>query len=166
MTAAEFWGLLGVFVGGALPWLEAVIVIPAGIIAGLSPVLVVIFGTVGNLLTVGVSAWFGAEIRDWFRRRRRDREVRKNGVDFAEWKAEKRERREQKIKRVMARGGMPLLALLGPIGLGTQFTAVAAVAMGVSPTRSFVWVGAGTVLWTIVAAAATLAGFEIFGIGG
>lgn len=55
------WGLLGVFAGGAFPWLEAIVVIPAGIFAGLPVVPVVIAGAGGNLLTVGIAAYAGEE---------------------------------------------------------------------------------------------------------
>jgi len=44
VSAAELWGLLGVLLGGAIPWLEAVVVIPAGIIAGLPAVPVILAG--------------------------------------------------------------------------------------------------------------------------
>ena len=37
----EQLGLLGVFIGGAIPWFEAIAVVPAGIVLGLDPVLTV-----------------------------------------------------------------------------------------------------------------------------
>ena len=66
----------------------------------------------------------------------------------------------------MSRWGMPGLALLGPIGLGTQFSAIAAVALGVTARSAFLWVGAGTVAWSIAAAGLTLGGVSVAGIGG
>ena len=41
-----------VFLGAAIPWLEIALVIPLGIISGLSPVWVMILAFVGNMLTV------------------------------------------------------------------------------------------------------------------
>lgn len=65
----------------------------------------------------------------------------------------------------MTRWGMPGLAILGPLGLGTQLSALAAVAAGVSARVAFAWVGAGTVAWSVVAAVLTTAGASFFGIG-
>ena len=41
-----------VFLGGAIPWLEIALVVPLGIVSGLSPVGVMIAAFTGNLLTV------------------------------------------------------------------------------------------------------------------
>lgn len=161
MTGAQ-WALLGgVFLGGAFPWLEAIIVIPAGILAGLPAAAVVAAAVTGNLLTVALAAVYGQRARHWWiewRRRRRP-----DGDHPAT--AERRNRRQQRIDRVMTRWGMPGLAILGPLGLGTQISALAAVAVGVHARRAFVWVGAGTLGWSAVAAGLTLTGVSFAGIG-
>lgn len=164
MSTSEWWGLFTMFLGGAFPWLEAVVVIPGGIIAGLPVVPAVIAATAGNLLTVALSAWFGERIRDWFTHWRARREANKHDEHTLARKEAKRTKRQQRVVRVMNKGGMPLLAALGPI-IGTQFIAVTVVAMGISATRSFLWVSAGTIAWAVLAAAATIGGFEIIGIG-
>lgn len=149
------------FLGGALPWLEAVVVIPGGIIAGLPVVPVIIAATTGNLLTIGVAAWCGEQIRSWLTRRRDCREAKKHDEATLARKETKRVKRQRRVQRVMNLGGMPAVALVGPL-IGTQFIAVAVVAMGISATRSFLWVSAGTVAWAILAAVATIGGFEAF----
>lgn len=172
MSAAEWWGILGVFLGGATPWLEAPIVIPTGLIAGLPVVPVLLAAIIGNLLTVGIAAYFGEAMRSWFSRRRasRRRELDVEAEEHRRARTQHRrartQRRRARIEKVMDRGGLPLLALVGPVGLGTQVSAVVAVALGVRATTSFLWVSAGTVLWCVVAAYATLAGVEILGFGG
>lgn len=166
MSTAQWWGLLGMFLGGALPWLEAVVVIPAGIVTGLPLVPVIIAAVAGNLLTVALSAWFGERIMVWWSGRRQRREWLRNDPETAARKAAKRARRQQRIVRVMERGGMPALALFGPLIIGTQAAAIAAVALGTSAIRSFIWISAGTVLWAVLAAVATLTGFEALGFGG
>lgn len=161
MTSSQ-WAMLGaVFLGGAFPWLEAIIVIPAGILAGLPTALVIIAAVVGNLLTVALAAIYGERARRWWIERRRRR--RPDGDHPAT--AQRRNRRQQRIDRVMTRWGMPGLAVLGPIGLGTQLSALAAVAVGVRARQAFLWVGAGTVAWSGVAAALTLTGVSVAGIG-
>ena len=165
MSAAEWWGILGVFLGGATPWLEAPIVIPTGLIAGLPVVPVLLAAIIGNLLTVGIAAYFGEAMRSWFSRRRASRR-RELDVEAEAHRRVRTQRRQVRIEKVMERGGLPLLALVGPVGLGTQISAVVAVALGARATTSFLWVSAGTVLWCVVAAYATLAGVEILGFGG
>lgn len=169
MSAAELWGLLGVFVGGAIPWLEAVVVIPAGVVAGLPAVLVIIAGATGNLLTVGLAAFAGQWLKEkWsvWRQRRRAASGRAEDPDFDARRNEKALKRRSRIEKVMDRGGMPLLALLGPLGLGTQLSAVAAVAIGVRARSAFLWIGGATLAWCIVAGIAAVQGVELLGITG
>lgn len=45
----EQLGLFGVFLGGAIPWFEAIAVVPAGIILGLDPVLTVVFAAAAKM---------------------------------------------------------------------------------------------------------------------
>lgn len=164
MTGSEWSVLGGVFLGGAFPWLEAIVVIPIGILAGLPPVLVALVAVTGNLLTVGLAAVFGQRLRIWWTARRHARsETAAPSEDPA--KLERRNQRRVRIDRVMDRWGMLGLAVLGPIGLGTQLSALAAVALGVSAREAIVWVGAGTVAWSVVAAVLTVTGVSIAGIG-
>lgn len=169
MSAAQWWILLGAFIGGAIPWLEAVIVIPAVILTGGPVVPAVALAIVGNLLTVWLAAVFGERMRNWWVRRRRARRENareeNGGVEPNPQKAERWDRRMARIDRVMRRWGMPGLAILGPLGLGTQFSALAAVAVGQSSRAAFVWVGAGTIAWSLVATGLTLAGVSAFGVG-
>lgn len=162
MSIETFWGLLGVFAGGAFPWLEGIIVIPAGMLAGLPTVPVVLAGAVGNILTVGLSAYAG----EWFRQkwtafRHRRRAEKDEDLEERARKDAKAQRRQQRVVRVMDRGGLPLLSFLSPF-IGTQFCAVAAVAIGVRATPTFLWISVMTALWCVVAAWATLAGFQFF----
>lgn len=163
MSGADLALLGGVLLGGAIPWLEAIIVIPLGIVAGGPPVLVVLAGVTGNLLTLAVAAWFGERVRNWVRRRlAQQREAR--GEPSAGSPAV--QKRRQRIERIMNRWGMPGLAVLGPLGLGTQVSAVVAVAAGVGARVSFTWIAAGTLAWSAVAAVLAAYGVSFLGIGG
>lgn len=148
----ERLGLVGVLIGGAVPWLEAVTVIPAGILLGLPPVAVVVTAIVGNLATVAVASFAGEHVRTRLlarRRRRRSRDDEARGPTRSE--------------RVMARFGMPGLTILGPLGLGTQLSAAVAVSLGVSGRRAFLWVGASTVGWSVLTALLVVRGVDAFG---
>lgn len=153
----------GIVLGGALPWLEAVVVIP-GIIAGLPVILVVLAGVTGNLITVGLAAWFGERVRAWWIERRRGRRAVARHQEGPA--AGKRARRQARVDRIMARWGLPALALLGPIGLGTQVSAIVGVGSGARAGVTFAWIGGGTVAWSIVDAVAAVTDLSIAGIGG
>lgn len=73
--------------------------------------------------------------------------------------------RARRVQRVMQRWGLPGLALLGPIGLGTQLSAVLAISMGVSAWRTLAWIAAGTTAWCVVAAVLADAGMSFAGVG-
>ncbi|MDV6013587.1 small multi-drug export protein [Haloechinothrix sp. LS1_15] len=163
MSVSSVLMLIGVFLGGAAPWLEAIVVIPAGIVAGLHPAPTVIVGLVGNLLTVALAAWFGERIRLWWFARRRQRVTVGAGAGGAD--EQERPASWARVERVMNRWGLPALAVLGPIGLGTQLSALVAVGLGVRPRVAFAWIGIATIVWSILAAIAAVTGMSIAGIG-
>lgn len=118
----------------------------------------------GNLLTVGLAAVFGQRLRiRWTARRRARGETAAESENPA--KLERRNRRQARFDRVMDRWGMLGLALLGPIGLGTQLSALAAVARGVPAREAIARVGTGTLAWSVVAAVLTVSGVSTSGIG-
>lgn len=158
MNNGDLAELFGVFVGGATPWLEAIVVIPIGIAAGLPPVAVVLAGASGNVLTVAIAAFFGERVRRWWQHRRGPRPRRPEGAE--------RSRRSRWMARVFDRWGLAGLAVLGPLGLGTQLSAVVAVGFGHSARRTFTWIAAGTVAWCIVVALLASFGSEVVGLGG
>lgn len=162
MSGADWLALGGIFLGGAFPWLEAIVVIPAGILAGLPVVPVVLAGVIGNLTTVAMAAWLGERVRTWWADRRRAR-LTASGHE-SEWSEDRSARRRAKIDRIMRRWGLPALAVLGPVGLGTQVSAMVAVGTGVRASVTFAWISAGTVAWSIVAAGAAVTGLNIAGV--
>jgi hypothetical protein len=157
----ERLGLVGVLLGGAIPWLEAVTVIPAGILLGLPPVAVVVTAIIGNLATVALVSFGGERVRSVLIRRRR-RAVSTEGVESVEGVEGGRALRAE---RVMARFGLPGLAILGPLGVGTQLSAAIIVSLGISGRRAFAWVGASTVGWSVVAALLVAWGIDVAGLG-
>lgn len=138
-------GLLGVFIAGAIPWLEAVTVIPVGILIGLDPVLTLVFAIAGNIITVVMFAYLSEKILQWAARRR----ARKSGSAGPDGRSER-------ARRIFDRYGIFGMALLGPLVIGTQFAAAVAVSFGVSPLKSSVVVSVGAALLGIVAGGITL----------
>ncbi len=144
----EQWGLFGIFLAGAIPWMEAIAVVPSGIVLGLNPYATVIAAVVGNAITIFLFAYAGSSIRARISRRR-----------IAKGKSSESPKFE-KAARAFDRYGIYGMAALGPVIIGTQFAAAASVAAGVKPLRVSLLVTAGMMMWSI-AIAAIMVTFDI-----
>lgn len=139
----EQLGLVGVFIFGAIPWFEAIGVVPGGILVGLNPTLTVIAAAAGNLITIAVFAYGGAKIRSWVIARRE-----------AKGKQPKSDR-WAKAQKAFEKYGIYGMAILGPLIIGTQFAAAASVAAGVRPARVTFVISIAMLLWAIAFAVLT-----------
>ena len=147
----EQLGLLGVFIGGAIPWFEAIAVVPAGIVLGLDPVLTVVFASVGNIITIAVFAYGGGALRNWIVARRVAKGKEPESPKFV------------KAQQAFDKYGIFGMAALGPILIGTQFAAAASVAAGVKPLKVTTLVSAAMVIWAAVIAWVVVAlGVSVF----
>ena len=148
----ESLGLLGVFIAGAIPWMEAIAVVPAGIVFGLDPLAVVVAAVIGNGLTIFLFAYLGSGIRERIIKKR-----------LANGKTGESPKFEKALK-AFDKYGIYGLAILGPLIIGTQFAAAAAVAAGVKPLRASLIVTLSMALWAS-GIAAVMAAFELtFGL--
>ena len=138
-----------VFLGGAIPWLEIALVIPLGIISGLSPVWVIIAAFTGNLLTV-LFVIFGFEkVKEWLASRKQ--------------KEEKGEsKRTERSKRIWNKYGMPGLALLGPVLTGTHIAAFIGLFFGAKKANVTIWMAISIGLWSLIFGVVTAMGFNLF----
>jgi uncharacterized membrane protein len=148
--AGGWWSYVLVFLAAATPVLEVLVVIPAGVLAGMPPVETALVAAAGNLSTVVLVAFTGEKLLGWWRRRRPGR-------------ADTRpSRRSQRARELARRWGVPGLALLGPLTTGTHIATVAALATGSETRRVLRWMAGGLVVWSIVVAAAAAAGLDVF----
>ena len=144
----EQLGLFGVFLGGAIPWLEAIVVVPSGILIGLDPLPTLVFAVTGNAITIFLFAFGGSKIRSWMIKRR----LSKGKTDESP--------RIVKAQRSFDRWGIYGLAALGPLVIGTQFAALVAVAGGVKPLKTSIVITAATVIWAgLIAGGFVFVGF-------
>jgi len=123
MIDIESLGLFGVFIAGAIPWMEAIAVVPAGILF----------------------AYFAANIRERLINRR-----------VKQGKSAELPKLEKALK-AFDKYGVYGLAALGPILIGTQFAAAAAVTAGVKPLRASILIIASLTVWAIAIAVAMVA---------
>lgn len=138
-----------VFLGGAIPWLEIALVVPLGIISGLSPVGVMIAAFSGNLLTV-LFVIFGFEkVKEWMAKRKKNKE---DGPS----------KKEERGKRLWNKYGMPGIALLGPFLIGSHLSAFIGLAFGAKKGNATLWMVISIALWTLILGVLTAMGFDFF----
>jgi uncharacterized membrane protein len=144
----EQLGFLGVFIAGAIPWFEAIAVVPFGILVGLNPWLTVLFAVLGNAATIFLFAFLGHRIRAWMLERRL--KAGKQGES----------KRFIKAQQSFDKWGIYGMAALGPVVIGTQFAAAISVAAGVKPMKTSILISLATLLW----ASAIAIGMVLLGI--
>ncbi len=138
-----------VFLGAAIPWLEIALVIPLGILRGLSPFWVMTLAFIGNMLTVLILIIAFQKVKEWMESRK-----------HREGKSESK--RTERGKRIWNKYGMPGLALLGPILIGTHIAAFIGLLFGASKVNTTIWMTISIALWTLIFGIATGMGFDFF----
>lgn len=133
----ESLGLLGVFIAGATPWFEAIVVVPVAILFGLNPFLVVVWALAGNAITIFIFAYLGSQIREYLLRRRLKKGKSGESPRFV------------RAQAAFEKHGVYWLAIFGPLFIGTQFAAAIAVAGGVKPLKASLVITIGTAVFAI-----------------
>ena len=141
----EEWGLIGIFIAGAIPWMEAIAVVPSGILLGLHPTATVTAAILGNAITIFLFAYLGSTIRSKIIARRRAKGKSAESPKF------------DKALRAFDKYGIYGMAFLGPIIIGTQFAAAASVAAGVKPLRVSILITTSMILWATLIAVVMVA---------
>ena len=147
-TLAEANGPLAyalVFVLAAIPWLEILLVIPAGIAVGLDPLLVGVLAFLGNALPIYGIVVATDSVTGWLDERRPG----------------DRSNRRQRAVSVWNRWGMPGLALCSPILTGVHLGAVIALGLGASRRNTLVWMVGSIAVWTIVITVISITGVSL-----
>jgi membrane protein DedA with SNARE-associated domain len=138
-----------VLVAAATPWIEVLLVVPAGVLGGLPLVPTVVLATVGNVATLVPVVLAGGRLRDRF--------LRKRGDD-----PEAPSARGGRARRLLDRYGVPGLAALGPLVTGAHLAAAVAMAAGAQRRRALLWFPAGIAVWAIVAGVLAVLGVDTF----
>ena len=138
MTLVDTWGYLGVLLAAATPWLEILLVIPAGVALGLAAVPVGLVAFVGNTLpVVGIVVAYEAVARRRAARRPDAMAAPPSG-------------RRRRAARLMERYGLPALALAGPLVTGIHLATAMALALGARRLPVLWWMTASLAAWTLV----------------
>ncbi len=150
------WQYVILFLLAAAPWLEVFLVVPLGIFAGLNPVAVSITGFFGNWIPVLLIGFFFVQISAWLKRRK-EHKARKAGIEPGEAPPSKNDKRARKI---WEKYGIPGLALLAPIIVGTDIAALLALSFGSSKRWVMLWITISLALWTVALAIGSVYGLD------
>jgi hypothetical protein len=142
-----FWPYFLVFVLSAVPMVEAIVMIPVGIFAGLSTSLVTVLAFMGNVLTLLLAILFIDRLKGWWARR-------KGGTAPS--------KRQQRAKHLWNKYGLPGFSILGPLLVGTHLTAVMGMAFGATQKQMTIWILLSLATWTIAVAVLSHYGVVFF----
>ena len=138
-----------VFLGAAIPWMEIALVIPLGVVWGLSPFWVMVLAFVGNLLTVFALIIGFDKFKEWHQKRQ-------------EAKGKTPSKKSERAVSIMNKYGLPGLALLGPILIGTHIAAFVGMTLGATKRNTTIWLTVSIGLWTLIFGLGTALGFDLF----
>lgn len=144
------WQYALVFLLGAVPWVEIAVVIPLAVLAGLNPWAVAMLAFLGNWSTVYLLVVFFDKVRRWLDARRKGR--RPAG------------KRRERAARIWNRYGMPGLALLGPLLIGSHIAVFVGILFGANRLRALLWTTASLALWTALLAVLSALGIDLAGV--
>ncbi|MEK3890445.1 small multi-drug export protein [Bacillus sp. FSL K6-3431] len=142
------WEYIVVFLLAATPWFEIAAVIPLGILRGLQPIVVVILAFIGNLSTIILVIYLFEKIKDFL--------VKKKGG------LKENNKRQDRAKKVWNKYGLPGLAILGPVLIGTHIAAFIGMSLGATKRWTMLWMTISLVLWSVIFGVAAFYGIGIF----
>jgi uncharacterized membrane protein len=138
-----------VFLGAAIPWFEIALVIPLGIVRGLSPFWVMLLAFIGNAITV-IPVIIGFErLRIWYEKRK-------------EKTSKAASKRNVRAKKIWNKYGLPGLAFLGPVLIGIHIAAFIGMSLGAKKGWAMLWMMSSLAVWTLVFGVLTMLGFDFF----
>lgn len=140
------------FLLAAAPWMDVSIIVPLGILWGLPPVGVSLAAFVGNFLLIFLLGLFFKEVEKWRRARKM-----KKGITGPT-------KKEKRSREIWEKYGIPGLALLAPIFVGTDIAAILALTFGASKTRVVKWMTFSLAVWTIIFAVGSVYGFSFLNL--
>lgn len=156
MDYLEEWSYIAVFILSAIPWIESVVVVPLGIYIGLNPIWVTFLGFLGNWVVVLLIVY----LFDWFNQWRAKRRAAKNGPDYQD---KPKTKRYERAKKIWVRYGLPGLAVIGPLFIGTDIATAFAMLFLAPPNKVILWMTIGLAFWSIVTGVVAHFGLDTFG---
>ncbi|WP_139367675.1 small multi-drug export protein [Bacillus sp. FJAT-44921] len=146
------WAYVLVLILAAVPFFEAYSVIPLAMIAGLSTVPAIILALIGNIVTVLIVIVFVDKIKAW-RQKRKKEEEKEPG------------KRAVRAKNLWNKYGLPGLALIGPLIVGSHLTAFMSLTFGGAKRKTAYWMTISISFWSLLFAILFYFGIDFLGLG-
>lgn len=146
--AGAMWQYVVLFLLAFAPFFDVSIVVPLGILWGLSPIGVAIVSFFGNFVLLVLLGIFFRQYTKWRTQRRL-----KQGITEPS-------KAETKSRKIWEKYGIPGLALVAPVFVGTDIAAVLALTFGSSRTKVMSWMTFSLILWTIIFTVSAKYGFR------
>lgn len=134
-----------VFLLAAIPFFEVIAVVPIAILSGMPAIPVAILGFLGNALTVLLLVLAVDRFKIWRKKQRNE---------------PKKTKRTERAARIWNQYGMPGLAIIGPLFVGSHLTALMGISLGGKKRLVTGWMIASLAIWTSAAALAAHFGFS------
>lgn len=150
--ASTFWQLIVLFLLGAAPWMDVSVIIPLGVLWGLPPVAVGITAFIGNFLLILLLGIFFKQINKWRTERRK-----KKGLVGPT-------KNETRSRAIWEKYGIPGLAIIAPVFVGTDIAAIFALIFGSSRERVIGWMTCSLAFWTVVFTICSAYGFSLLNL--
>lgn len=144
MTTAYFI----IFILAAIPFIEAVAVVPISIVGGFPALPVMVIAFLGNLLTIILLLIFVDKII--FRKRKQKQEE------------DDTTKRQQRAKSIWNKYGLPGLIFIGPFFVGSHLSAFLAISFGAAKMKTLYMMTASLICWTVILGVAAHYGFSFF----
>jgi hypothetical protein len=141
---------IAIFIIGFVPFLEAFVAVPIGILLDLPFILVVLVGATSNWLSVMAVIVFSSFIRSWFLEKERN-----NSDHFIN-------RRFQKTKLYFNKYGVPGISLLGPIMGTNHIGALVCIMARATKKNVILWQTVSIVFWAVGTGILLIYGVDIY----
>lgn len=154
-----FWEILWayglVFLFAAIPFVELIVVIPIATLAGLHLLPVTIMAFLGNVVAVLVVIVFMDHIKKWLSKRKGQTETNN----------ESESKRVKRARKLWKKYGLPGLAIVGPVLVGSHLTAFMSLSFGGEKRTTTFWIISSLVIWCTLTAVFTYFGVDFFNMG-
>ncbi|SFM46990.1 small multi-drug export protein [Methanolobus profundi] len=137
-----------VFLLAATPWIEILVVIPAGIALGLNPLAVSILAFTGNLTTVYLLIFAYQYLSSTF-------DKHKSGENKKQLS-----KRKKKALHIWNKYGFPGLAFISPLTVGTHFATFVALSFKSKKYMVTMWITGSIFVWTVIVTVVSYYGIE------
>ncbi|PIC97628.1 DNA-binding protein [Sporosarcina sp. P26b] len=138
-----------VFLAGAAPGFEVLVAVPLGILRGMPLATAVLIGFAGNALTIILEIMIFQKLKDWWESRKKT-------------DANAPSKRTARAESIWKRFGIPGLALLGPVLIGSHLATFLALALGSSKSQTAIWLLISLAIWSVVFGTLTVMGVDVF----